>query len=139
MAAVESAIDAEEKQEEARWLSGLHIQALSVYAGLVDHKGLPPTRAEQNKAEKTTDAEIERDREPTERFLKEFRRSLTGAQRFGAFVGRPDVFGEPPPERVKTAEEIRAENANLDEDLTANLAAAFEGLVEAKRMGGSPG
>ncbi len=99
----------------------------------MDHKGLPSTRAEQKKAEKVSDSEIERDREPTERFLKEFRRALTSAQRFGAFVGRPDIFGEPPPERVKTAAELKAETANLDEDLTANLAAAFEGLVEAKR------
>ncbi len=126
-------IEAEEKREEARWLSGLHIQALATYAALLDHKGIPLTRAEQKKAEKVPDSEIERDREPMERFLKDFRRAVTGVQRFGAFVGRPDVFGEPPPERAKTAEELRREHANLDEDLTANLAEAFEGLVEAKR------
>lgn len=133
VAAVEDLVEQEEKDEAARWLSGLHIQALGTYAGLVDHKGLSPTREEQKQADKKTDNQIKAERAGTEQFLQEFRKSITSAQRFGAFVGRPDIFGAPPPERVRSAEEIRASTVNLDEELTANLAAAFEGLVEAKK------
>ncbi len=80
-----------------------------------------------------TDSELSAAKKWRKEHDAEWLEAVSGPQRFGAFVGLPHVLGEPPKKTVKTAEELKRQHANLDEDLTANLAAAFEGLVEAKR------
>lgn len=106
-------IEHEEKEDRAGWLQGLYVQTIGTYAGLVDHKGLPPTRQEQKEAEKITDKAIIDSREPTEEFLNQFRRGLRSVRHFGEFIGRTDILGEPPPDELKSAERLRHERESV--------------------------
>lgn len=113
---------------------GLHVMGMSLYYGLVHHRGTPSTRAEQKAAEKITDSTIKAARQPTEQRMAEWEWALSSRERFGKLMGFAHIFGEPPdePPRPKT----KADYKKIDEEASAKV---IDFLEQFEKRRGEPG
>lgn len=101
---------------------GQWAQIRAIHHALVADKDLPPTK-EEAEAKKTNWAKMAKARAQREEHDHEFLQALTSPKHFGRFLGMEAVLGAPPPETVKTAEEIKQQEverlSNLEEETKA--------------------
>lgn len=89
----------------------LWANARALFHSNVADRDLPPTRAEAEGKKKTDWAKLEKARKSRQEHDERWMRAIASPAHFGAFLGMPQILGEPPPEEVKTAREIaRAED-----------------------------
>jgi hypothetical protein len=90
------------------WMVGQWAQARTLHHALTADKDLPPASKEESE-KKTNWGKMAQARAFREQHDHEFRQALSSPKHFGVFLGMGGVLGEPPPESIKTLDEVKAE------------------------------
>lgn len=118
---------------------GQWAQARAVHYALTADKDLPPGSKEESEAKPNWSKMAEYKQSLIE-LKHEFSQALASPRHFGAFLGMPTVLGEPPPETLKTLQDIKREEAERNRRLPEEARQFFLNdsvLARAAKQGGT--
>jgi hypothetical protein len=110
--------------ENQKWITELWVQGRALYHALTANQDMPPTKAETEGKKKPDWGAINHARKWRKEHDGEWHEALSSPKYFGAFIGMPQIFGEPE-KSVKTAKEIQQKEREQLKEGWENFVEAF--------------